>query len=716
MKRLSKKVIFIITAIFLLLVAGFFIWQHFKYKIARDALATTVKEQTDSLYTIKYDSLSFDAVTGHATMKNIRIIPDTQRMKNMHVENMPDMVMDVTIKSLLVTGVKTAKALSGNKLEGDSVVIDDPQIILYSMKPLQKETVFQNEASEFYKQILGKLDLIKVEFVFVNNVHVKGIDFFKKTNNFELINGKFLLQDVLIDSSHNNDTGRILFSKQAAFTIDSFFTFNHDREELAVKQVHFLGKQQKLLFNEILLNRFETDSSQPIKLLSAKGLILNGVNSNEIVKNKNLFIDTIICKEINIYELPAENLKTTTSSNQPKTTDSTGFTNVYSVSLKHLNFPKVTFVPFAKSNYSIGNISIKVNGVNADKIVQFENHPMNFTKEAEVNVDKFSLESKDKTYRYNFDSISINSLQQALHIRSFKIIPYTSEKEFADAFHFQKDRYDLSLTGLTLKDIDMNSLLDKKIEASELLIDRVDAKVFRDLHKPLKKESKVGNYPSQMLTKLDQPVNIKNIKIKSANVEYRENEKATDSVGVVKFTNASFDISNVTNIPAEIKKNNEMNIAFAADALGAIPLSGNFKFVLGSKNGDFSANGHGKGFDASVLNKVSIPMALVKIRSGKIQSLDFHFKGNNSQASGSFLMNYEDMKIDVLKRDDDTKKIKKRGLLSFAANLLVENKNSGKSVKAEYDRDIYKSFFNLVWKTLFAGMKETLGVPQSIGN
>ena len=154
------------------------------------------------------------------------------------------------------------------------------------------------------------------------------------SNFLELINGKFLLQDVLIDSSHNNDTGRILFSKQAAFTIDSFFTFNHDREELAVKQVHFLGKQQKLLFNEILLNRFETDSSQPIKLLSAKGLILNGVNSNEIVKNKNLFVDTIICKEINIYELPAENLKTTPSSNQPKKTDSTGFTNVYSISLK----------------------------------------------------------------------------------------------------------------------------------------------------------------------------------------------------------------------------------------------------------------------------------------------------------------------------------------------------------------------------------------------
>jgi hypothetical protein len=45
----------------------------------------------------------------------------------------------------------------------------------------------------------------------------------------------------------------------------------------------------------------------------------------------------------------------------------------------------------------------------------------------------------------------------------------------------------------------------------------------------------------------------------------------------------------------------------------------------------------------------------------------------------------------------------------------TKEENSGTSVKAEYDRNVYKSFFNLVWKTIFTGMKETLGVPQSVG-
>jgi len=697
-----------------LVVAGYFTWQHFKYKLARNTLKTTVRQQTDSLYSIKYDSLSFDAVTGHATMKNIRIVPDTARVKNMDVENMPDIMLDVTIKSLVVTGVQTAKALHGNKIEGDSVILNAPQILLYSLKPIQKKTIFQNEAHDLYKQILGKLDLLKVSFVFVNNVHIKGIDFFTKDNNFELINGKFVLENVLIDSSHNYDTSRILFCKQAAFTVDSFFSFNHNRKELSVKQVHFLGKQQKLSFDEISLNRFESDSSDPIRLLDANELTLKGVNTNEIVKNKNLFVDTILCKKIKLYELPVENLKTT-AGKKPVSTDTTGFTNVYSVYLKHLNFPTVTFIPFAKSSYSIGNISIKVNNVKADKVVQIENHPMNYTKEAEVTVDKFSVASKDKTYHFDFDKISINSLKRSLHIASFHLVPFASEQKFADAFHFQKDRYDLSLSGLTLDDIDMNSLLDQRIEASQLIIDHASAKIYRDLHKPLEHKSKVGNYPSQLLMQIDQPIRISTIKIKNAFVEYRENESVSDSIGVIKFSNTHFDISNVTNIPAAIQKNNEMNIAFTTTALSAIPLKGNFKFVLGNKNGDFFVNAHGKAFDATIMNRISVPMALLKINSGKINSIDFHFKGSNTTAAGSFLMNYEGMKVDVLKRDKETKQIKKRGLISLAANIVVNNNNSGTSVKPEYDRNIYKSFFNLVWKTIFAGMKETLGVPQSVG-
>ena len=189
----------------------------------------------------------------------------------------------------------------------------------------------------------------------------------------------------------------------------------------------------------------------------------------------------------------------------------------------------------------------------------------------------------------------------------------------------------------------------------------------------------------------------------------------SDSIGVVTFSNSRLNLTNITNIPAEVKKNNELNFSFDSRVFGEVPLKGNFKFILNSNNGTFVANGHVGAFDALKLNRVSVPMALIKINTGHISSIDFHFKGTNTLAKGDFTMKYEKLKVDVLKRDKETKKVKKRGLVSIAANLVVINNNPGarglRKVTPVYERNIYKSFFNLVWKAIFSGMKETVGIP-----
>lgn len=714
MKLFKKRILFVLIGIIVLVIAGYFVWQNFKYQIVRNTVESTVAAQTDSLYSVKYDSLRFDAVTGNASLSNIRIIADTARARTLSGEKMPDFMLDVSIQSITLTGAKTAKALSGTDIEADSVIIHNPVITLYSMRPLQKGTKIETEAGSFYKSILGKLKLIKVSFVFISNVNVQGIDFNSKEKNFDFINGKFLLEDVLIDSSHNYDSSRVLFCKQAAFTVDSFFSYNHNRREFSIRDVNFLGREKQLLVDDISIDRFENDTSQGIRLLDAKTLKLNGVNSNQVVKNKNIFVDTILCKQINLYELPAENLKTT-GGDKTKSPDSTGFANVYGIYMMHLSFPNVSFIPFAKSKYSIGNIAVKIEDVKADQIVKLASHPMDYTKEAEVAISDFSIKSKDNHYKFDFKNIVVNSMEKELRIGSFEIIPFLGEKAFAARFPVQKDRYEVSMKGISLNDIDMNSLVDKRLEAAELVIENISANISRDKHKPLEKKSKVGNYLSQMLVKLDQPINIAKASFKNASVEYRENEPNTDKVGDVTFENTSFDISNITNMPDAIKKNSQMIISFDTKVLGQIPLKGNFKFKLDSDNGSFTTTGHAGAFDATVLNKVSIPMGLIKLNTGKINSLDFNLKGNDNKASGDFVMQYNDLNVDVLKIDKDTKKIKKRGLLSMAANLVVKDSNpaSGDLRKEtpSYDRDIYKSFFNLVWKTVFTAMKQTMGVP-----
>ena len=286
---------------------------------------------------------------------------------------------------------------------------------------------------------------------------------------------------------------------------------------------------------------------------------------------------------------------------------------------------------------------------------------------------------------------------------------------FANKAHFQKDRYDVDLKGIVLNNIDMKNLIGKKIVASDLRINNTSAKIYRDLKKPLRMKSKVGNYPPQMLKKLSIPVNIAHILLPDVFIQYTEHEKVSDSSGVATFDHSSINISNITNQKEAIEKNNVTTVSFDTKLLNEIPIKGTFKFFLNGNGGNFKVDGHVASFDALLLNKVSVPMALMRLNTGNINSIDFNFTGNDTSAAGDFVMKYDDLKVDVLKRDKDSKEIKKKGITSLLANVIVKNKNpdNGELRKEapHFDRDIHKSFFNLVWKTIFTGMKKTVGLP-----
>ena len=63
---------------------------------------------------------------------------------------------------------------------------------------------------------------------------------------------------------------------------------------------------------------------------------------------------------------------------------------------------------------------------------------------------------------------------------------------------------------------------------------------------------------------------------------------------------------------------------------------------------------------------------------------------------------------DIKSRDEE---IKNKTVTSFVANLIIKDQNpsNGKTRtgKIEFDRVVTKSFFNLVWKSIFDGAKKS---------
>ena len=98
-----------------------------------------------------------------------------------------------------------------------------------------------------------------------------------------------------------------------------------------------------------------------------------------------------------------------------------------------------------------------------------------------------------------------------------------------------------------------------------------------------------------------------------------------------------------------------------------------------------------------------------------LKSVDFNISANQNGSSGTVKFLYNDLKVNLLKEADNGEK-EKKGLLSFLANtVLIKNDNPtpGEAIRTAnitFSRVPQASFFNLMWKSIFTGIRETVGL------
>ena len=153
--------------------------------------------------------------------------------------------------------------------------------------------------------------------------------------------------------------------------------------------------------------------------------------------------------------------------------------------------------------------------------------------------------------------------------------------------------------------------------------------------------------------------------------------------------------------------------------MGSGKLDVNFKFDLAAKDGAFSYSGVLENMDGKALNRVTKPLGLVRVNSGDIKKLEFNIAANDQLAKGKVSFAYNDLSVALLKRVKGEDRLVKQGLMSFLANALIINSDNpnadGIFITAPilYQRVDTASFFSFIWKTLFQGIKHSIGLtPQ----
>lgn len=368
-----------------------------------------------------------------------------------------------------------------------------------------------------------------------------------------------------------------------------------------------------------------------------------------------------------------------------------------------------------KKTIEASNLSVHLKDVLIDSLHSNDSSRFFFAKKAQVDGEKGLIRNKESTYFYHFDNFSFTNEGGLFFIKSLRIEPQLSEEKFAAYSKLQNDRFNVSLSNVSLKNMNLTRLMETDVIADELLIKEINIKVFRDLSYPRDKKVRVGTFPQQLLMKLPLTLSLKKIIVSDAFIEYKEKNPKSEYSGKVQFVHASAVIRNVTNEADRIKADRNCVLDFSSRFLDMANMHAHINMLLNEKRGKFTFSGSMEGFEANKLNVLMEPMGLAKIEKGQVRKVDFNFAGNSYGSTGKLTLLYDGLKISLLKKDSTDDTFKKKKLASFVANIIVKNANPLRKqpvrvADVHYVHDTNRSFFNLMWKSVYAGVKQTAGM------
>lgn len=391
--------------------------------------------------------------------------------------------------------------------------------------------------------------------------------------------------------------------------------------------------------------------------------------------------------------------------------------HVKTIRIVNADFDYIDGATLKKRN-SVRHLNLYMDDFLVDSLSHSDSLRSYYAKDIRFELTGYRSLSKDKMYTIKVDSVKGSVKGKFITVTGLQMIPMYPELEFSRKYTYGKDRYDLLFNKISFKGVDFARFdAEGSLHATTLELGPAKVNIFvnRELPPPPNLD-KVRNFPHLALKRLPVPTIMDTVKLENIDLAYTEYNPISQKKGAVYFQNIKGNIVNVSNDSLRLSKNNHAVAHLSALAMKTSRIDVRIDFNLTAKNAAFSYSGHVGPMNLKVLNPMARNTGLVEIESGQMQKADFNIDANASGSSGQVNFYYTDLKIKLLKEGEDGMPIKKKGFLSFLANeLLIKDANPTKgeparSAKVRFQRTPAASFFNLMWKSFFIGMREIVGI------
>ncbi len=516
--------------------------------------------------------------------------------------------------------------------------------------------------------------------------------------------------------------------KSAVLTsTDSLYSINYKSIDINPISGNLKLIDFKLIPNLKVYNKLVTLKKAPNNLftLQVDKLVIHKANAKKAVTEKKLSIELI---EINHPQLSITNKRQSYNDTLSKVKNNKTLfqliknifkeVQVGKISLNNIDFTHINGNNNKTKKTAIKNLNVSITDILVDSISQTDQSRFYYTKSIDIKLQGYQIATPDSLYFVNIESLNFSSSKNILTVNQFKLQPRLGVNAFYRKVNYAKDYFDLTFNKLVFKTFDFDLFLNQqKFKAESFNITKANVSVYNNNAYPKKLNDKTGRFPHQQLLKVPLDMNIAKVNLANVNISYTEYDAASKETGKITFNNTRGTIYNVTNNEKDLAKNSVMIAKLKSNILNKAPLNLTFKFFMKSKIGAFSYVGTLGAFDGRIANQIVRPLGMAEIKSLNVKKLAFNVNANQYKATGKMKFTYANLKVNVLKLDTNGK-IKKLGFISKLANIFIirtaNPNNSGDFIAGNiaYLRPKTTSFFSFLWKSLFMGIKESVGVNK----
>ncbi|MGV0966729.1 hypothetical protein [Empedobacter falsenii] len=532
----------------------------------------------------------------------------------------------------------------------------------FKMKPL----ISKNQFNRNYTKSNTLLD-VEAPILTLNNNSwgIKNGDFYFHTNSIKLdeVNVK------IIDQKNE----KVIAKKVEKATEKFLINFNLGIDTIQIKQSRFIASQ-KFDFNNV-------------------NLTVLGLKNDY---GKELHVNHVIFKnpKFTIYGQPRR-----VAQREGKT--SKEFNDVIKVDKISLVNGHLDVIPYQqkKPNLTLKQIQLAFNHINVDPKTIQEAIPFSYKsvllKSSEIDFDL------GKTYKMNTGTLQFQNGN--LTLNQLKLTPKLSRKAYTASLNKQADLYTVSVKKLQGNGIQwgISPSKDFFLKANQMKLNQLYANIYRSLIPP--DDTKRKTMFSQKLREMKFDLGVKQLQLVNSKLEYEE--ETAKSIGTGKLTFSSINAM-VKNVNSGYRKTSlpDVDVDWRSEFMNG-DLRANWTFNPMNRSEKFNINGSITKLPAKNLDPFVKPYLKVSV-DGFFNQIKFNFDGNDKVAGGNFGIDYQNLKVNVL-RDDGSK----RKLLSAVGNAAVKNDSRGKMKEEKVEnieRKQDKSFFNFFLACILDGLKKAL--------